>query len=840
MGFYNSHAPQIMGQEWVPIREQPITLSEEESGYTFPLAVTSTIVSGSFWVAESPPSYSTQISMMSVYRAGTEDKSGAVRKVVIPTTYATFNLTNPAEDSASAFGDTNVEAIADPGDTSAIFVEGNVFGFFEFGVQSYASTLRGKRILNVDILYSLTANVPNPPESGGVANIFFGFYNTATSDFMGTPITSGTQNPTTQIERLRFGNVNLWAASPSKSLVGTRFPWRYEELAKFDPLTFEYFVTIESNATYAPSAGTRTSYELLYMAMEVTYCDETRVAYGGRGGMITSGLVRESVQEGMNVVQLRSTNMHISGAVLTPGDYTVAVSLGKAPDMIETSLYSIADGDAPKVNAIRQLYPLPAHPALTITPTEVELEQFTQEETNIIPPLGLYTRTAQVTGTHIYHEIFSAPAYPAFNSTQEIDQRNGPVASTAYPQVRFYARQYNDTTEPLVLTRVGGSETVSLTADAFSELPEIIDGWREVTLRFTGTVPTYQRASSEVGWQFTVAGAVASSAWEVLGATSLTPTGVFDGDPSTYLAPRGADSFITVNSTSFTLADITLLFSQDPPAVTGLAIVSAEQTLTPIGSECAATPECVPSRLYYHRLTWQPLSAASIPATGFGYYELQRKDEVDETWYTVLQASSPTVTGFSDYEARVDRRSYYRIRTANALEFFGSWSAEVTNALPAPGVLTSGDGNSTLMFTTNQHQDGSGNLAYTQTWDSSITEEFTFPEAEGVQLREMYQRDFAVAFTPSERGGERFSRNILVHNSAVPSGLIRDGFTSLRDLAWDDLAYVCVRNELGDRWFATVRVPSGEVKRNRQLFIAKVDIIEVTDTPGVLELPEEM
>jgi len=44
-----------------------------------------------------------------------------------------------------------------------------------------------------------------------------------------------------------------------------------------------------------------------------------------------------------------------------------------------------------------------------------------------------------------------------------------------------------------------------------------------------------------------------------------------------------------------------------------------------------------------------------------------------------------------------------------------------------------------------------------------------------------------------------------------------------------------VRDEDGNRWFTTVLVPSGRVLRDRRLYMAPVEIIEVTDTPSEVD-----
>jgi hypothetical protein len=138
-----------------------------------------------------------------------------------------------------------------------------------------------------------------------------------------------------------------------------------------------------------------------------------------------------------------------------------------------------------------------------------------------------------------------------------------------------------------------------------------------------------------------------------------------------------------------------------------------------------------------------------------------------------------------------------------------------------------------LIFTSNEEQDGSINLAYSNAWESGqrVEENFVFPEAGFVQLQAMYNRDFFVAFRPLERGGEQFNRTILVQAAAISPETLAD-FTGLRDMAWANVSYICVRDEEGNRWFATVLVPGGRVLRDRRLYLAPVDVIEVTDTPS--------
>jgi hypothetical protein len=213
-------------------------------------------------------------------------------------------------------------------------------------------------------------------------------------------------------------------------------------------------------------------------------------------------------------------------------------------------------------------------------------------------------------------------------------------------------------------------------------------------------------------------------------------------------------------------------------------------------------------------------------------------DSTGRTW--TLQGDAELVEGtptsFNDFEARVGIITSYRIRAIDEYGFYGPWSSEVTATLTEPGVTIGCDGGHLLIFTSNERQDGSINLAYSSVWwDQQVTEDFAFPEANFKILQPMYNRDFFTAFSPLERGGEQFSRTVLVQAAAISLPTLGD-FRSLRDMAWEAVNYICVRDEEGNRWFATIGVPSGRVVNNRRLYLAPVQVAEVTDTPTPVNL----
>jgi hypothetical protein len=218
------------------------------------------------------------------------------------------------------------------------------------------------------------------------------------------------------------------------------------------------------------------------------------------------------------------------------------------------------------------------------------------------------------------------------------------------------------------------------------------------------------------------------------------------------------------------------------------------------------------------------------PMVGLGAWEIQRTDRWTD-YQTIMAATSfPTAT-FNDFEPRVGVESTYQVRLCHELDFCGNWSSSVSDTVAQPGVEGDCVDGSVLIFTSNVNQDGSGALAHIAVWDGTPSEAFEFVEAGSVRFQPMYNRDYQVAFHGTERGGETFDRVLLMNNAAVNLINYEQLFSTLRDLAWDDLPYVAVRDEHGSRWLANVRVPNGTVQPPSRIpQFSQVSITEVTGT----------
>jgi hypothetical protein len=867
VGNYNPHAPYILGQEWVPIRDEDLVysplVSTVERGTAFTLATAQRPRDARFYVNQMPADLAAfHVGQVNIYPYGQEDQTGPVREVIVP-----VSAVNVTGTGISFLTGSYLEAITYPGDNNYIYMSYNLgspqrFGFFFDALSSYPE-LANKRILNVSLLYSAAAQdssggvnvdyvqpagtsltVLSQTDDAGNQQQFLGksFGNGVGSlSDMNTKVVNSTALNGTTVETVNLGDINnAWNTA---DIGGTeKLPWRYVDMLRMTSTygTGRQYIKLNVNLQ---SSTPNAIFYLQYIALRVIYCEEKRVAYGGQ----QFGYV-----QGMNKVTLRDLNQ-AADPVLAAGQYLSTLTFVN-PGQVGFGTGLTAD--FPQLNAVEELYQIPSHPAVELDipfPLEDQLgETFTAKATHILPQLSLHASGSTLTDPHVYGRQAWARVYGSNTATQEIyDDISG--VNAAYPQVRFYARRFGDTTIPLTITGTGifTASTASITVADFDDLPEIFDGAKEVTLRFS-TVPSMGAATGTPGWTWSAVGETAGNHWEVLAASAPALSGV----PGSYLTqvptaqrlgtatyqppsgdtveltwmPQGVASAWVTGASSDAATDAVLIFSQDPPTVTGVALTAQTQTLTGIGLDCGSLPCCVPSGIGYQRITW---SATTLPVSGFGGYELQRFDYLDPTgdFQTIMLATDPTLVTFNDYEARTGITSVYRIRAINALNFNGLWSTYVSGTPSAAGVTGAcADSTGALIFTSNADQSGLSNAAYVMQWDGTPVEDFDLPEADMVQFQPMFGRDGSIAFHGTERGLERFNRWVLLQAAAIDPIRLADAKT-IRDLAWADLPYVCVRDGRGDRWFSNVRIPTVNARLDATRYMASIEITETTRTP---------
>ncbi|NES14548.1 MULTISPECIES: hypothetical protein [Micromonospora] len=844
MGEYNPDRPYVMGMQWAPLVADTVLLDTgSEVGYTFRAQASHAAGTGlrrvRLHVASPPPGLPNRKEMLvNLYPAGQVAGTGPVRKLTIPVRDGAL-VTGAALAGGSA---TPPDAVSNPSDPRHITLTGpNAAARFWFDTNSSLThaKLDGRRILDVSVLYVISGPFADlaPAVTLGLERPSAGV-NWLMDETLNGP---AVHNGVTAVGRSRLGELNPWwntAAAPTTEK--GRVPWRARNLvstgnppAGLSALSASGGTNINVRLQVAANAAATAVFQVHYLALEVSYGEENRVGGGGlnlsEGASYIGGYYYEvPIWDAVN----------FSGTVdLTAGrEYAVTVGQAYAGQL------SVASPVPVKADRLGPVEPYPAHRGVLLRKTLRAGQTPTLETVDELPSVVLFTG-------------ISAPGNPDLSSHSYVTQAVATVSELTpagwtmqqlvedvaadWVWARFYARHLPGTRAPLELAQVSELDTTRrlgpvarVTVEEFDALPEIADGWREVTVRLD-TPYLSDGVGETTYWTFT-SSAGGQSPWQVLGVDanpwSTQPAG-WEADPGY----GGRTAWAVVDGQSDESADLTLMFAQEMDAVLGLDVEPAVQPLTVVDDQCDWPASRIPTGIRYHRLSW--LAVNSSVVAGWSCYEVQRQDDTmaADEWETIAKVVEPSVTAVDDYEARVGVESRYRIRMVHRLGIAGPWSPPVAATIAAPGVEGRNVDTGVLILTSNHNP--AANLAYVENFDRSSVEDFTFPEAEQVELQEMFDRDFRTAFRPLERGGVEFTRTVLVNQAAVPPATMDRGFTDLRDLAWDTVPYVCVRDELRNRWLSTLLVPSASVKRRKagQLQLAQVQVVEVTATPAPLD-----
>jgi hypothetical protein len=657
MGRYNPNIPRILGQEWVPIRDEDITYNQfnnnVERGYTFTTDASRILTQGKFYINKYPEGFfKEEVMTISVYQAGKEDESGPIRSVLIPcnnggitggtpNVWSLFRATSVA-DALSNSSD-NRYLRADFGSNPAV-----AFASAFFAVNQYSQLLQGKRILGVNLLYTAQYNGCSVPDASIVRlSISTPTTTNQVGQWQYPPLFAGPEAASVAVpfvfkqgvlNRVYLGDTNLFFGSTttSSSPPINVMPWTYSELQRFELTNASpYSVLLQG----IPGFNAACSIDFGYMALEVIFCEETRIAVGSTVYNITTdagGFAQFTYIMGGNSVQLRNpVTMALNPTLDASTAYTVTLAqsnLGDGP----LRFFGAPVGPQPLVNGLRELYSISSLPAVELTipfpPDEdIDGQTFTIGETHIIPQLSLYTSGGPLTEIHPYGRQAVAQVWGTITATQEIYDA-GMASTASYPQVRFYARRFGDTTVPLKLTFVAQPTIhTSITPSVFDSLDEILDGWKEVTLSFI-TAPTLGGGTNPQ-WSFSAPGELAGNRWEILGAAApalsglpgqeLNLAGSFDQlYAATYGAPvsgaainlgwvSGISPLVSA-TTDDRASDAVLIFSQDMPTITGMGIQVLNQAVSGIGQNCGINPAFIPDQIQYNHISWPAQQAFTV------------------------------------------------------------------------------------------------------------------------------------------------------------------------------------------------------------------------------------
>lgn len=826
MGDYNPNSPHVLGQQWVPIRSNPYQPDDRlERGYTFPMTGTQVADEAWYFPAETAEASARgTVQLISVYPAGTEALTGPVVSVIAPCVAGSV-ITGTV---VLVGGATIQECVQFPSDAKFLDFDGATsvqpFATIQFSFDPSGLGIDStRRIVGVDLLYDIdddqTWSADNViwrikrPSTGRQQDMFTGIIPTSTD---------------AHVHAGPIGEVTkFWPGNTTPDTGKVAYPWTYDNLLNFratGPVAADQNV-MELFINGAVTGFTPAFSRIHYVALRIRHCLERRVRYGGRF-VAPSSSAPNPVLDVPEVVTMRNPSLTTSPS-LTAGNYTLttcSVPLGEP----------LLRGPAVKIYAAQELYTLPAQVPVAISrPRNVGEQAHLTDAGHIIPELTLHTAaTGVITDSHPYGFQIAAPVYNGITATAELD--NTESDGGAYQWVKFYARYRGDS--GLGTLTIGNVATpaaaASLTVFAWQQLPQIVDGWREVILKLA--VPITIAASGVSQWRWSSANDPGAP-WEVLGASGIITTGA--GNNSTFASynpPNG--NTINLNwkkptalaSADDTAADATFMLIREPVALVLSGSIGVLD-LEPLSDLCGDDDVCVATGLYVSNLSW---THTTLIASVFAYYEVQRRDAVTG-YQTIARISNLDTLTFRDMEARTDYTSTYRVRAVDTTGIVGAWSNLLDLTTPPTGVQGDSCAKSVLLFTTNMPTTGPTALAHSMVWEpGTVNETFQLPEADDNIISTAYLRDFQQVFRPLERGGEMFTRDLLVSCVAVPVPSLAN-IHSLRDMAWAQLPYVCVRDGIGNRWLAAVIVPESHVQQNRTKYLAKgVRIIEVTDIPA--------
>lgn len=209
-------------------------------------------------------------------------------------------------------------------------------------------------------------------------------------------------------------------------------------------------------------------------------------------------------------------------------------------------------------------------------------------------------------------------------------------------------------------------------------------------------------------------------------------------------------------------------------------------------------------------------------------YEVQRQDRAGGVWYLVATVIAESVDAWDDLEAAGEREAWYRVRVVRGDRTAGPWSAAASAVTPAPCCG--------YTFTSNVAPDLS---IWADDRSSDGVRDTDTPQ--NVEVVQFDNRKFQVGFHELEDRGERFKRRLVVAVRGGADGTQpaaepgREVFNPLRAITRPSqgagLPYVCVRDESGNRWFATVLTPSTAVHTGHGTYQADAEVVEVTDVP---------
>ena len=781
---WNPHAPDVLGPEWAPrsgatLRDYRIDAPVRAAAMRVDSTVTETV--STLGVFANADTAAGRI-LAEVLTAGLEVQTDVQTSTFVPNGGSANNATAMPANSQ---GIADIVAVLDDPVVDLTrwvdngFVDGEQLSLqLEFNT---AGQLTGRRILAVRLYAQASINnaaaVKPDAEMGLIVGSTEYDWRTWTQGF------APWFDPT-------FMSPPIVVATCGEVLSSTGQPWTVAELQSLDTSALRARVYIGDSAS-----GTNVT-RVYRVWLEVDHCPENRLSRN----IITSG----NAGARWHTFTPRKVDGTANLAKVNGSDLTLVVRQPRYGDAKPTQVPADLLFSVPYVEGF----------GATPPPGLFEYERVALEGDGRVSVLDnpstdrVIGLDMQVAGTQ---SVDAQPyvAVPEITVTGTVQQEVSQASAQAYDGVTFPAKYVDvaGVVGNLVVELRRRSDSALLAtatvtqalADTFD--PDDVNGWRPIVAPFAASVVL--AAATQYYLTFAESG---TGSWVVPSLSAVPVLGSAAQGVGSY---RGTTDVATYGGGDVNGADISAFVYALPDTPTGLTATADAQPASMTGPIVA--PTSIPTIL----LEWTPPAVSN-----FAHYEIQRRDEFDTDWQTIKLITSSATDEFEDVEPIRGFESDYRIRTVNVMDIASPWSSEAT-ATPVKG----GPG---YTFTSNHAPAMS--VAYADITGDPVRD-YRFPEADEDSSREFYGRNNVVVFRTRERRGTRFDRSVLLSAQTTPARPGPDVFDPLRDLAKADLPYVCVRDEDGNRWYASISVPEGTITGPDGDYQASVRVTQVADDP---------
>lgn len=663
-------------------------------------------------------------------------------------------------------------------------------GSYVWRAATAALSLTGKRILAVRLVYvgeaccssigfaCFSAFFDGGLRLGGVDYVG-GYEDYRVTEVLGAGTMTGCAAGTPS----RFRTTNTWLSNPAQGR-----PWRIADVQALD--------STDGLVFYATVVKAR-----IYQAyVEVIVCDENRIAVSSEKAVAAAGWndftgvttptggawAKDSSGRHLYLVRRKGGSGIATVRTMDSGQEMPNIGRCFVPTIDPTYRYVTAMGDADsRVLALVQRTTAPA-------------------DSDSQPYQGAVSSGAEVYASH--------------DAEQELSEANSSTAGN-YRRVTFLAKPVDASSDPLTIkikrrsdnVQMGGDGAVTA-ANALAEA-DYGSGWRLVTVTLASDATLANGVQYYV--EFSCAAAAVGTGWYVYTLDTLNVGELAGFGGTTDVALVASNSSASAEDTQY---DIPLLLQSVPNAPANFAATITARDQAGDGDGCQIGAVDVAT------ITWD----ATALGANFARYELERSDDGGTTWERIAEPETEATETWVDPELRRATPTRYRLRVVRADEATSNW-------------VTSSDVEAEtecceLIFTTAQNLD----LTVAYTHPPGITHDF--PSSGDRVLVPIYLRDGFVSFRRSEDRYQGFELDVRVfarQEPGDPADVPPDGegvaaFDSLRALADDPaLAYVCVLDPVGNRWFAELAVPNGTEDRGRDVYMARIRVDELTRTPTV-------